>query len=169
MAGTIGLMLLAFALYVLNAGEAVLDIFESFYDPSRNLEIGMFYLVFGLVICFVSLFNAFSYRKILDIEEQKNNLKTSIKNILAIVQNAIKVKIYSDTLVVPCTVFVLAVIDVVRGIGLFPNIIILSMFILGAIAFAIFSYFITKYSQNKRYESQIRTLEGCLEELEEEK
>jgi len=90
MAGGIGLLLLAFASYVFIAEERVFDFFESFVDPASNLVMGTFYLVFGLVICFISVFNAFSYRKILKIEKQKSDLKSSIQNILAILQNAIK-------------------------------------------------------------------------------
>jgi len=169
MAGGIGLLLLAFATYVLSAGEPVLDIFESFYDPSKNLEIGMFYLVFGLIICFISVFNAFSYHKILTIEKRKNDLRSSIKNILAILQNAIRVKIYSDTVVVPGTVLALVIIDLIRDIGIFPNTTILLLFVVGAVVFAAFSWFMAKYSQNKRYGSQISALEECLEELQEER
>lgn len=169
MSGGIGLLLLAFALYVFIADERVFDFFVSFSDPGSNLEMGTFYLVFGLVVCFISVFNAFSYRKIQKIETRKSNLKSSIKCILAILQNAIRVKIYSDTLVVPGTILVLVMIDLIRGIGIFPNATILLFFVLGAIVFATFSYFMAKYSQNKRYGSQIRTLEGCLEELEEER
>lgn len=169
MAGGIGLLLLAFASYVFIAEDRVFDFFVSFSDTASNLEMGTFYLVFGLVVCFISLFNAFSYRKILKIEKRKSDLKSSIKNILAILQNAIRVKIYSDTLVVPCTVLVLIIIDLIRGIGIFPNATILLLFVLGAVVFATFSYFLAKYSQNKRYGSQIRALEECLEELEEER
>lgn len=167
MSGSIGLLLLAFSWYVFIAEERVFDFFVSFSDPASNLEMGTFYLVFGLVICFISVFNAFSYRKILIIEKRKSDLKSSIKNILAILQNAIRVKIYSDTLVVPATVLVLVIVDLVRGIVIFPNATILLSFVLGAIVVATFSYFITKYSQHKRYGSQIRALEECLEELEE--
>jgi hypothetical protein len=169
MSAGIGLLLLAFASYVFIAEERVFDFFVSFADADSNFEMGTFYLVFGLVICFISLFNAFSYRKILKIEKRKSDLKSSIKNILAIVQNAIRVKIYSDTLVIPGTILVLVIIDVIRGIGIFPNATILLLFVLGAVVFAALSFFITKYGQNKRYGSQIRALEACLEELEEER
>ena len=169
LAGGIGLLLLTFASYVFMAEEPVFDLFESFSDPVPNFEVGIFYLVFGLVICFISLFNAFSYRKILNIEKRKSDLKSSIQNILVILQNAIRVKIYSDTLVVPGTVLVLVLIDLIRGIGIFPNTTILLLFVLGAVVFATLSYFITKYSQNKRYGSQIRALKECLEELEEKR
>jgi len=168
MAGSIGLLLLAFASYVLVTKEPVFDFFEFISDSKPNLEVGIFYLIFGLVICFISVFNAFSYRKILNIEKRKSDLKSSINNILAIVKKAMKAKTYSDSLVVPGTVLALVAVDLVRGIGLFPNVATLLLFILGAIAFTTFSYFITKYSQNKRYASQIRALEECLQELDEE-
>jgi len=167
MAGGIGLLLLAFASYMFIAEDRVFDFFVSFSDPSSNLEMGTFYLVFGLVICFISVFNAFSYHKILKIENRKSDLKSSIQNILAILQNAIRVKIYSDTLVVPGTVLVLVLIDLISGIVIFPNVTVLLLFVLGAVVFATFSWFMAKYSQNKRYGSQIRALEECLEELEE--
>jgi uncharacterized membrane protein len=169
MAGGIGLLLLAFASYVFIAEEPLFDFFVSFSDPSLNLEMGTFYLVFGLVICFISVFNAFSYRKILKIEKRKSDLKSSIKNILAILQNAIRVKIYSDTLVVPGTVLVLVLIDLISGIGIFPSVTVLLLFVSGAVVLAAFSWFMAKYSQNKRYGSQIRALKECLEELEEER
>lgn len=167
MSGGIGLLLLAFASYVFIAEEPLFDFFVSFSDPDSNLEMGTFYLVFGLVICFISVFNAFSYRKILKIEKHKNNLKTSIESILVIVRNAMKVKIYSDTLVIPGTVLALVVIHLIRGIGLFPNITILFLAVLGAVAFTVFSYSVTKYGQNKRYGKQIELLEECLVELQE--
>jgi len=168
MSGGIGLLLLTFASYVFTADERVFDFFVSFSDPGSNLEMGTFYLVFGLVVCFISLFNGLSYRKILTIENLNSDLKSSIKSILAILQNAIRVKIYSDTFVVPGTVLVLVMIDIIRGIGIFPNATILLLFVLGAAVFATFSYFMTKYSQNKRYGSQIHALEVCLEDLKEE-
>jgi len=169
MAGSIGLLLLAFASYLFIAEERVFEFFESFVDPASNLEVGTFYLIFGLLVCFISLFNAFAYRKILIIENRKSNLKSSIQNILAILQNAIRVKIYSDTLVVPGTVLALALIDLIRGIGIFPNVTVLLLFVLGAVVFATLSYYITTYGQNKRYGSQIRALKECLEELEDER
>ncbi|MDZ7772835.1 MAG: hypothetical protein U5K31_08870 [Balneolaceae bacterium] len=168
-AGSIGLLLLAFTAYVFIAEEPVFDWLEFFSSRESNLEIGIFYLVFGLVICFISAFNAFSYRNILKIEERESDLKSSIKNILAILNNAIRVKVYSDTLVVPATFLVLVIIDLIRGIGIFPDATILLLFVLGAVVFALFSYFMAKYSQNRRYGSQIRALEECLEELEEER
>jgi hypothetical protein len=168
MSGGIGLLLLTFASYVFTADERVFDFFVSFSDPGSNLEMGTFYLVFGLVVCFISLFNGLSYRKILTIENLNSDLKSSIKSILAILQNAIRVKIYSDTFVVPGTVLVLVMIDIIRGIGIFPNATILLLFVLGAAVFATFSYFMTKYSQYKKYGSQIRALEVCLEDLKEE-
>jgi hypothetical protein len=169
MAGGIGLLLLAFASYALVTKEPVLDFFEFISDPKPNLEVGIFYLIFGLVICFISVFNAFSYRKILNIEKRESDLKSSINSILAIVKKAMEVKVYSDSLVVPGTVLALIIIDLVHGIGLFPNVTTLLLFVLGAIAFTAFSYFITRYSQNKRYGSQILALEECLQELEEER
>lgn len=169
MSGSIGLLLLAFATYVFIAEDRVFDFYVSFADKASNLEMGTFYLVFGLVICFISVFNAFSYRKILKIEKQKSDLKSSIKSILAILHTAIKVKTYSDTLVVPGTVLVLMIIDLIRGIGIFPNATVLLLFVLGALVFATFSYFMAKYGQNKRYGRQIRALEECLDELEEER
>lgn len=169
MAGGVGLLLLAFALYVFNTEEPVFDFFKSFSDSEPNLEAGLFYLVFGLVIFFVSLFNAFSYRKILNIEDRKSDLKSSIKSILAIVRNAMKVKIYSDSLVIPATVLSLVVIYAARGIWLFQNATLLLLFVLGTVVFTAFFYFISKYTQNKRYGSQIRALEECLEELKEER
>lgn len=169
MAGGIGLLLLEFASYVFIAEEPVFDFFISYSDSASNWEMGTFYLVFGLVICFISVFNAFSYRKILNIENRKSDLKSSIKSILAIVQNAIKAKVYSDSLVVPGTVLILVMIDLIRDIGIFPNATILLLFVFGAMVFASFSYLMAKYSQNKRYGSQIRALEECLEELEEER
>jgi hypothetical protein len=168
MAGGIGLLLLAFASYVFIAEEHVFDFFISFSDQISNLEMGIFYMVFGLIVCFISLFNVISYRKIVKIEKRKSDLKSSVKSILTIVRNAIKVKIYSDSLIVPCTVLALVIIDIVRGIGIFPNATILLLFVLGAVVFSAFSYFMAKYNQNKRYSNQIRALEECLEELEEE-
>jgi ABC-type transport system involved in cytochrome c biogenesis permease subunit len=169
MAGGIGLMLLAFAAYLFTAEEQVFELFESFVDPTSNLEMGAFYLVFGLVICFISIFNAFSYRKILKIENRKSDLKSTIQSILAILQKAIKVKIYSDTLVIPGTILSLVLIDLISSIGIFPNTNILLVFVLGSVVFATLSYFITTYGQSKRYGSQIRALEDCLTELEEER
>lgn len=169
MSGGIGLLLLAFASYVFIAKESVFDFFGSITNSEPNLEVGIFYLVFGLVICFISVFNAFSYNKILNIEKRKRDLKSSITNILAILQNAMKVKVYSDSLVVPGTVLALVFIDLIRGIGLFPNVTTLLLFVLATIVFTTFFYFISKYSQNKRYGSQIRALEECLNELEEER
>jgi len=169
MAGGIGLLLLAFASYVFITEERVFDFFISISDSVSYWKMGTFYLVFGLVICFISVFNAFIYRRILNIEKRKSDLKSSIINILAILQNAIRVKIYSDTLIVPGTVLVLFMIDLIRGIGIFPNATILLLFVSGAVVFAVFSYFMAKYSQTKRYGSQIRALQECLEELEEER
>jgi len=75
MEGGIGLLLLlAFASYAFIAEERVFEFFESFVDPALNLEMGTFYLVFGLVICFISVFNAFSYCKILKIKKRKKVL-----------------------------------------------------------------------------------------------
>lgn len=167
MAGGIGLLLLVFASYVFIAEEPLFDFFDSFSNSGSNLEAGIFYFVFGLVVCFISAFNAFSYRKILNIEKRKSDLKSSIKNILTIVKNAMKVKIYSDALVVPCTVIALVVIDLVRGIGLFPNVTTLLLFALGAVAFAFFSFQVSKYGQKQRYGKQIQMLEEGLEELQE--
>jgi hypothetical protein len=61
------------------------------------------------------------------------------------------------------------IIDLIRGIGIFPNATVLLLFVLGALVFATFSYFMAKYGQNKRYGRQIRALEECLDELEEER
>lgn len=169
MAGCVGVLLLIFGSYVLIAKEPVFDLLKPLIPSQSNLAMGTFYLVFGLVVSFISVFNAFSYRNILNIEKRKSDLKSSIKNILKIVQKAMRVKIYSDTIVVPATILVLVIIDIIEDIGIFPNTTSPILFALGAVVFAIFSYLLTKYGQNKRYGSQIRALQTCLEELEEEK
>lgn len=168
-AGSIGLLLLAFTSYLFTAEDRVFDFIISFSNLGSNIEVGILYLALGLVICFISLFNAFSYRKILGIEKKQSDLKSSIQNILAILHNAIKLKIYTDCFVVPTSILVVIIIDVIQGIRIFPNTTVLLLFILGAIAFAVLSYFISSYDQNKRYGSQILVLKECLKELNEER
>lgn len=168
-AGSIGLLLLAFASYLFTAEDRVFDFIISFSNLGSNVEVGILYLALGLVICFISLFNAFSYRKILGIEKKQSDLKSSIQNILAILHNAIKLKIYTDSFVVPTSILVVIIIDVIQGIRIFPNTTVLLLFILGAITFAVLSYFISSYDQNKRYGSQILVLKKCLKELDEER
>ena len=166
MSAGIGLILLSFATYVLLTNEPVISFVESFSSSEANLNIGIFYLVFGLVVCFISVFNGVSYRQIVQIENKKGPLKSSIKNILAIVRNAMQAKIYSDTLVIPSTVFILLIADLIRGTEIFSNNTLLLISVTGAIGFGVFSYFLTKRGQYQRYGEQIESLEKCLQELQ---
>jgi len=167
MSGTISLLLLAFAVYLLITEEPVFSFLESMTSAQANINVGIFYLIFGVIIGFISVFNIFSYRKINQIEEKKAPLKSSIKNVLAIVRNAMKAKIYSDLIVVPATVLALVIVDMVSGTEIFSDITVLLLTAFGAVGFGVFSYFLTRYGQHRRYGEQIEALEECLRELEE--
>lgn len=167
MAGSIGSLMVFFSMYVFSTGEAVFSFIDFLSKPEANFEMGIFYLIFGLVIGFISAFNAYSYKKILDIEEHDHDLKSSTKGILLIIRKAMRTKMYSDAAVVPLTICSLVVVDLFRGNGLFPNNTILLVTLASAAGFGVFSYFLTRYGQHKRYGQQISELEECLQELEE--
>lgn len=167
MAGAIGLVMVIFSILIFSSEEAIFPYIDFLSDPETNIEVGIFYLVFGLVILFISFFNAYSYRQILNIEDRESDLKTSVQSILGIIRRAVKAKVYSDSLVIPFTVLILAVVSLTRGQGIFPSTTILLLSVLGAVGFGIFSYFLTRHGQNKRYGRQIKDLEECLKELQE--
>lgn len=167
MAGGIGSLMIMVSIIAFNSDEPFYSFVDFLSSPEANTEVGIFYLVFGLVICFISVFNAFSYKQILNVEKLETDLKTSIKSVLSIIKKAVRTKIYSDTAVVPITIFSIVAIDLMRGLSFIPSTKILVLLIFGGFAFAIFSYFLTSYGQNKRYGKQIEVLEECLQELEE--
>lgn len=167
MAGTIGLVMVLFSVLTFSSEEPVFSFVDFLSDSETNFEVGIFYLVFGFVVLFISLFNAYSYRQITNIEDSKSDLKTSVTSILGIIRRAIRAKVYSDSLVIPLTVLILAVVSLTRGQGVFPNATILFFSVLGAVGFGVFSYFLTRHGQKKRYGRQIEDLEECLQELQE--
>ncbi|GAB5408364.1 MAG: hypothetical protein BalsKO_07290 [Balneolaceae bacterium] len=142
---------------------------ELLFDKVSNLETGIFYLIFGLVIAFISIFNAYSYRKIHQIEQYESDLKSSIKNVIKILNSAMNAKIFSDTFVLPFTILVLAIVAYVRGIGAFtsPKLILVSLLV--SVIMGLLSYFLSKRGQCSRYERQLNALEETLKELDEVK
>lgn len=159
-AGSISVFMLGFSILAFNKDEL-------FFDKVSNLETGIFYLIFGLVIAFISVFNAFSYKKINQIEQYESDLKSSIKSVIKVLNSAMNAKIFSDTFVLPFTILVLAIVAYVKGIGAFtsPKLILFSLFV--SIIIGLFSYFFSKRGQCSRYERQLNTLEDSLKELEE--
>lgn len=161
MAGSIGLLMVIFSVSIFRMDEPVFSSLESV----SNTQVGLFYIVFGLIAIFISGFNAYSYQKIIRIESYEKDLKTSIEFVLKIIKKAISIKVISDALVLPVTVITFLIIHLVQSsqcIGVLTTIFIL----LGSVSFGVFSFFLAKKVQNKRYGSQIRILEESLKELE---
>ncbi len=160
-AGTISILMLMFSVWAFNRVEPL-------FDKVSNIEAGIFYLIFGLVIAFISLFNLYSFRKIMEIERFESDLKTSITSVIKILKSAMNAKIFSDTFVLPFTVTVLSVVAYIRGIGAFtnPKLVLISLIV--SIGMGILSYFISKRGQCSRYERQMEALEESLKELEAE-
>lgn len=136
-------------------------------DFISNQDAFMLYLILGIVVGFISLYNAISYRRILSIEKKEVPLKESLQSILAVLQSAIKVKIYSDTFGSPAAFVSIVIAGLVTGEGLFSNPQVLIFSLLAAIGFGTFAHFMSKRTQKKRYGKQIDSLEECLVELEE--
>lgn len=161
-AGVISLLLFVIAAFIFNTSE-------SLYNNIPNVEAGIFYIVFGSVIAFISLLNVYSYNKVNRIKEYKSDLKHSISSVIKILHKAIKAKIISDILVLPITITVLSMVSFIRGFGAFsdPKFVLYSMLI--ALGFGVIAYFISRKTQQKRYGRQLKTLEDSLAELDTEK
>ncbi len=160
-AGSISILMFMFSVIAFNREELL-------FDKISNIETGIFYLIFGLVVAFISLFNAYSYRKVNQIEEYESDLKTSINSIIKVLNRAMNAKIFSDTFVMPFTIIVLVIVAYIRGIGAFtsPKLILYSLLI--SIVLGVLSYFFSKRGQCSRYEQQLNTLNESLKELETE-
>jgi len=167
MAGGVGLLLIAFSAIAFNAKEPLFNFLESFSNSESNFDVAVFYLVFGIVISFISLFNFISYRKIQDIEKYDLDLRNSIQRVLQIIQRAIRVKIYSDMSVVPLTALIIVFIHIAGDSPMNLTVQTVSLIILGAAGFAVLSYYLTKWGQKRRYGDQIEILKTCLMELDE--
>tara|TARA_R110000868_G_scaffold304437_7_gene565041 strand:+ start:11829 stop:12473 length:645 start_codon:yes stop_codon:yes gene_type:complete len=161
-AGTISVFMLGFSILAFNREELL-------FDKITNIETGIFYLIFGLVIAFISIFNFYSYRKVIKIEEYESDLKTSINSVIKILSGAIKAKIFSDTFVLPFTILILTIVSYVRGIGAFTNPKFIVYSLIASLLLGLLSYFLSKRGQCSRYEKQMNALEESLKELEEEK
>jgi len=167
MAGGVGLLLIAFSVMAFNSEEPLFNFLESFSNSESNFDVAVFYLVFGIVISFISLFNFISYRKIQDIEKYDLDLRNSIQRVLQIIQRAIRVKIYSDMSVVPLTALIIVFIHIAGDSPMNLTVQTVSLIILGAAGFAVLSYYLTKWGQKRRYGDQIEILKTCLMELDE--
>jgi len=167
MAGGVGLLLIAFSVMAFNSEEPLFNFLESFSNSESNFDVAVFYLVFGIVISFISLFNFISYRKIQDIEKYDLDLRNSIQRVLQIIQRAIRVKIYSDMSVVPLTALIILFIHIIGEPQIDLTVQTVSLIILGAAGFAVLSYYLTKWGQKRRYGDQIEILKKCLVELDE--
>ncbi|MBO6524901.1 MAG: DUF3611 family protein [Balneolaceae bacterium] len=161
-AGTVSILMIMFSSFGFLREEPL-------FDKISNIEAGIFYLIFGLVIAFISIFNAFSYHKVKQIEQYESDLKSSITSVVKVLKSAMNAKIFSDTFVMPFTVIVLAIVAYIRGIGAFTNPTLIFYSLLVSIGLGILSYFISKKGQCSRYEQQMISLEESLRELEEEK
>ena len=158
-AGTISILMLMFAFMAFNKKEAL-------FDKVSNVEAGIFYLIFGLVIAFISIFNAYSHRKVEQIEEYESDLKTSVSSVIKVLKRAMNAKIFSDTFVMPFTVLVLSTVAYIRGIGAFTNPKLILYSLLVSVTLGALSYFLSKRGQCSRYEKQMNALEESLKELE---
>ena len=163
MAGSIGVFMILFSILTFNSNEPVLSFIESY----TNSEVGVFYLTFGIVICFISIFNAIGYRRIKRSEVFEPDLRSFIEHVLSIIKSATRVKIYSDTLVLPLTLIAYVIMDIVFDREVFQTTNSILIPIALALGCAVFLYLKSKYEQKKRYGTQIRILEECLQELEE--
>ncbi len=164
MAGGIGFLMILFSIFLFNEKEPVYTSLDKFH----NTELAILYFIFGLILFFISLFNAVSYRKIAAIEKQNENLKSSIRSILHIIEGAVRVKVYSNAFVLPLTILAIVVVSFIRGSGLFSEPLSLIAAIAGSITFGFFSYILTKKQQEKRYGAQMNVLEESLNELDSE-
>ena len=160
-AGTISILMLTFSIWAFNREELL-------FDEVSNIEAGIFYLIFGSVIAFISLFNLYSFRKVAKIEQYESDLKTSISSVINVLKSAMNAKIFSDTFVMPFTVLVLSIVAYIRGIGAFtnPKLILFSLAV--SVGLGILSYFLSKRGQCSRYERQLEALEESLQELEDQ-
>ena len=160
-AGTISILMFMFSIWAFNREEPL-------FDKVSNIEAGIFYLIFGFVIAFISLFNLYSYRKVLKIEHYESDLKTSVSSVIKVLKSAMNAKIFSDTFVLPFTVIVLTIAAYIRGVGAFtnPKIIVYSLLI--SVCLGFLSYFLSKRGQCSRYERQMEALEESLREFEDQ-
>lgn len=159
-AGSVGFSMLIFSVVAFQVNDPIF----SFLESISNNGVGVFYLIFGLIICFISAFNAYSYQKIIQIEKYETDLRTSIHSVLNVIKKAIFVKMVSDAIVIPLTIFFFLIANLIQGtITIAPLKMIFVL--LGAIIFGVFSFFLTKRGQNKRYGNQIKILEESLENL----
>ena len=161
LAGAVSILMLMFSVWAFNREEAL-------FDKISNIEAGIFYLIFGFVIAFISVFNLYSYRKIIKIEGYESDLKTSVSSVIKVLKSAMNAKIFSDTFVLPFTVLVLTVVAYFRGIGVFtnPKVIVFSLLISAGLGFL--SYFLSKRGQCSRYERQLEALEESLRDLDDQ-
>lgn len=160
-AGTISILMLMFSALAFNKSAPL-------FDKVSNIEAGIFYLIFGFVIAFISIFNAYSYRKVETIEQYESDLKTSISSVIKVLKSAMNAKIFSDTFVMPFTVFVLTIVAYIRGIGAFTNPKLILFSLVVSIVMGILSYFLSKRGQCNRYEKQMNALEESLKELDDQ-
>lgn len=159
-AGAVSILLLLFSVVAFQSSKPM-------FSKISNVETGIFYVIFGLVIAFISLFNAYSYQRIQRIELFEPDTKTSIFRVIQILKSAINVKIFSDTFVLPVTILVLTFTSYIRGIGAFTSLKTILFACILSIGFGVFSYFYTKRGQHKRYGFQLKALENSLKELDE--
>lgn len=166
-AGSLGLLILVFTVYALGSEDVTVTFFGLLSNSLVKEQIPKLYLIFGFVLLFISIFHLISYRKIEEIDQNGGDLKSSISRIIEIIRKAMYVKIYSDTFVIPVTIFGFVFTFFISDDIPRPDNLTLGLVISGTFVFSVFSFFHSRRGQQKRYGDQLRTLNSCLKELEE--
>ncbi len=134
--------------------------------PLSNPELLILYGFLAVLVLLLSLYNLFSYRKIIAYQRSSFDLKKSLSEIIAVIKNIIQLGIITDVIGMTCIAFFLLYIQLYKYQTIqsdYPMLIIL----LGTLITPFFVYRLTKFLQFRKYGNYLQALETYRDELEE--
>ena len=128
-------------------------------------EVGFIFMVMGIVMVFISIYNFINYKRVDEFEKSNEPLKHTLIRIIEIIDTKIKLTIYSDLAFTPLIAGFIAYIALFKRQGFVLDIRALYL-VLIVLAVAAFSYFINERIMKRKFGNDMERLKDYLYELE---
>jgi len=159
-----GIMTILFAILSIT-NPAKVTFFNSIFSPS---EYTIFFGSMALSISVMVILNYRAFRVITKFQTSSTNLKDSLARVIKVMENAMKLNIYSDALMTPIIVTWMTYAKVFSERELTLKLGVIVLVVVPLLTFS-FSYFFQSYSQKLKFGNFVSRLKSYLKSLEREK
>nr|WP_321233799.1 hypothetical protein [uncultured Psychroserpens sp.] len=139
--------------------------FDFAFSPK---EYALFFIIMFVGMLFMVIHNLKAYKVLLEFEKSSEDLKNALTKIIKVMENAMKLNIYSDAFITPIVVTWITYAKVFSEREMTFKLGIIVLVVIPLLIFC-FSYFFQRFAQKLKFGNYVNQLKSYLKSLEEEK